>query len=294
MQHGFIGDQVTTINIQITNDQQITYTVMTSIKKIKEIIFSLFLFTKLSGDVFKLNLRGYDEISNLKIKSLELDCLKLFELENDPENYAGLFFLPMIKERNFIYHATIELYIIQRLMERLKYVCSILCGVTKLPMKESLYSNFIMKFKFNLKNVKKIDLLISSTNQRWRCYFIGLSNFNEKIQIQIYPTYQLQKIQKIKATNNLYVYGSEIDVPACIYLYSIYANQMDILDHVIRPNISSLKIFNVISIWEYNLILISFNELREFLQIRINFQILLCQIQKQNPSWMMMNLLILN
>ncbi|CAD8196455.1 unnamed protein product [Paramecium octaurelia] len=281
MQHSFIGDQVTTVNIEIKNEQlQITYTVYDTYQESKGSILSILqypylqVFTKLSGDVYTLNLRGQDEMGNIKIKSLELNCLNLFELANDQENYAGLFFLPMIKERNFIYHATIELYNIQRFVDRLKYVGSIICGVTKLPMKERLQVQLTKEGIFILSTCD-----ISEDKQSKKLLFIEKSilfrqlmkkktdqmSIN-KFKTQIYPTYQLQKIQKIKATRNfLYVYGSEIDAPACIYIYRIYANQMDILYHVIRPNISSLKIFNAISIWEYDLILISFNEFKRIL-----------------------------
>lgn len=59
----------------------------------------------------------------------------------------------------------------------------------------------------------------------------------KKLRSKVFPTFELNNIYKIKATERfLYVYGSESDGHACIYIYRLYSNQMDSLYNLIRTD----------------------------------------------------------
>ncbi|CAK59175.1 unnamed protein product (macronuclear) [Paramecium tetraurelia] len=275
MKHGFVGEQISLFYIHKVNGQIdvsledfYTYTKGSILSIV--LMANLQAFTILRDNVYTLNTRTIGSSGDSKVTSIELHCQKLFELVTGIEIYENLLFVPSIKWKNFVYQIIIEIYNVKNIEGEMNFFGSLLVGVTKKPTKERLQVQLSNKGIFILSVCD-----ISEDEQTKKLLFIEKTIFLKKflykntdqldiknLRTKIYPTFQLKKIQKIKTTQNfLYVYGSEIDTPSCIYIYRIYANQMDILYHVIRQNMPSIQIYTAITIRAYDYLIISSNQL---------------------------------
>ncbi|CAD8198485.1 unnamed protein product [Paramecium octaurelia] len=284
LKHGFGGEFIHTYQVQFQKGQKVLqlYDVYWNTKgNILSIILLKYIqvFTILTDNFYTLNWRffGYSE-GNLNVRSLEVDCYKIFELVVDLNNFKELLFLPIIKYKNFVFQIIIEIYIIEESTSQISYLSSLLVGVTKKPTKERLQVQLTEDGIFILSVCD-----ISEDEQSKQLLFIEKAIFLRKllfkkeqqlqlknIRTKIYPTFSLKKVEKMVTSKYfLYVYGSEIDAPTCIYIYRIYENQMDSLYHVIRPDIQSIRFFNVMSMMkDYETLIIFTNQLSQFIWLK--------------------------
>ncbi|CAD8197647.1 unnamed protein product [Paramecium pentaurelia] len=236
----------------------------------------ILIFTRVVNDIYTLNVLLHEK-HEMEL-SQELNCYKVFEIVCNFQNYQDLLFIPMIKYKNYKYYQMIEVYIIQN-SSKFQYLGSINLGQTKKPTKERLQielvrHGIIILQLTDISQDEQIKKLMYIDSQVFFRNFINKQIDGEisikQFRHKTFPTFNLKNINKIKTSEKfLYVYGSEIDVPACIYVYRLYSNQMDSLYYIIRTDLESFQVYNVVSIQERDLILISFNE---FMGIYLNHQ----------------------
>ncbi|CAD8089835.1 unnamed protein product [Paramecium primaurelia] len=245
----------------------------------------ILIYTRVVNDIYTLNLLQHEKRQNEL--SQELNCYKVFEIVCDFENFQNLLFIPMIKYKNYKYYLIIEIYMIQNL-SKFQYLGSVNLGQTKKPTKERLQIELVkdgiiilqltdISQDEQIKKLMYIDYLVF-----FRIFFdkqIDGEISIKQLRHKTFPTFNLKNINKIKTSEKfLYVYGSEIDVPACIYVYRLYSNQMDSLYYIIRTDLESFQVYNVVSTKESDLILIQLNE---FMGIYLNHKKIITITKKQ-------------
>ncbi|CAD8119352.1 unnamed protein product [Paramecium sonneborni] len=233
------------------------------------------IYIVLKENKYSLNFRDNKNVFN--IYSIQIDCYKFFKFQQYQEiiDMYQTVLIPLIQYDKYNYYINIGIYMIKHI--EIELVRMITIDVTKTPDQETLYLEIASSItiylvwltdtdKGQIKRIIQIDS--NSLIQNFYNTKIDKDIQIKFVKTKTLPYFELQQIYKISLSSRyLYVYGSEVNVPACIYIYTVdqSTNWFKSLYHIIRTNDQKFPIFNSFSTIGFEGIFVNYNPMTYWL-----------------------------